>query len=360
MNIKIYSRTTESAYNIAKQQNLEEEHPTGFFRDGELEIDLDTQGIKQEHSYLVHRRKFGNYTVFRCLGCGLNCYAMRDSGSQILVNNQLLNEASVIERLKRSPDYSSVFNMLLLNKDTQFSGSMPDPNSRSYESLQYNLNNIQQHIADFVSNEEDAVETRIRAYEEDQRAEFSELQVKVKEDKKKMISLLLTSAHEEERSAQTTTAARPDSGKRSTESRKMSSKKKTPVSRAKSMPPTIEQSTESDGLFSFDGFQESSDEPFYKESSSDEDEEDSYVEESESRVRPSGGKRPLAYSTSVPISVPNWGEKLEQYTDEENTPADPDQIAASMQALAQSITDDHRYIFGDRPRPRLNTGDFTR
>jgi hypothetical protein len=42
------------------------------------------------------------------------------------------------------------------------------------------------------------------------------------------------------------------------------------------------------------------------------------------------------------------------------TPSEPDQIAASMQALAQqSITDDNRYIFGDRPRPRLNTGDFS-
>ena len=37
-----------------------------------------------------------------------------------------------------------------------------DPNSRSYESLQYNLNNIQQQLADFVSSEEEALETRIR------------------------------------------------------------------------------------------------------------------------------------------------------------------------------------------------------
>lgn len=69
------------------------------------------------------------------------------------------------------------------------------------------------------------------------------------------------------------------------------------------------------------------------------------------------------YSSSMPISVPIWnrtglddgatdGDKL--------TPSDPDQIAASMQALAQSITNDERYIFGDRPRPRLNTGDFKR
>ena len=37
-----------------------------------------------------------------------------------------------------------------------------DPNSRTYESLQYNLNNIQRQLADFISNEEDALETRIR------------------------------------------------------------------------------------------------------------------------------------------------------------------------------------------------------
>lgn len=361
LNIKIHTRTTESNYILEKEQSVSEDSvPSVIFRYGEVEVELDVQGIKQEHSYLVHRRKIGIYTVFRCLGCGVNCYALRDSGRRILVNNQLLYETSVIERLKRSPDFSSVFNILLLNKDTQFPGSMPDPNSSSYESLQYNLNSIQQQLADFVANEEDEMETRIRAFEEEQRAQFNELQLKVKEDKKKMISLLLTAAQEEERSPSEKTAGRSESGKRTTESRKMPAKKKTGVSRAKSMPPAVEQSNESDAMFSFDGFQDTSDEPFYGDEESSTEEDDTEGEEQESRVRPTSGKRPLMYSMSVPISVPNWGnEKLGQESVEENTPADPDEIVASMQALAQSITDDHRYIFGDRPRPRLNTGDFT-
>ena len=37
----------------------------------------------------------------------------------------LQHEESVIERLKRTPDFSSVFKILLLHKDTQFPGSMP-------------------------------------------------------------------------------------------------------------------------------------------------------------------------------------------------------------------------------------------
>ena len=46
--------------------------------------------------------------------------------------------------------------------EKQQNETISDPSSRSYESLQYNLNSIQQQLADFVSNEEDAVESRIR------------------------------------------------------------------------------------------------------------------------------------------------------------------------------------------------------
>ena len=46
-------------------------------------------------------------------------------GSYIMFLIYFQYEASVIERLERSVDYSSVFNMVLLVKDTQFSGPMP-------------------------------------------------------------------------------------------------------------------------------------------------------------------------------------------------------------------------------------------
>ena len=39
--------------------------------------------------------------------------------------------------------------------------------------------------------------------------------------------------------------------------------------------------------------------------------------------------------------------------------AEFDDIPKQMQALSESIQERDRYIFGDRPRQRVNTGDFT-
>ncbi|WAR03533.1 AKTS1-like protein [Mya arenaria] len=164
------------------------------------------------------------------------------------------------------------------------------------------------------------MENRIRQHEESQREEFQDLQTKLKEEKKRMISLLINSAQFD----------------------------------------TVEEKSPR-AMFGFDGL-ENTDETFYRDSSSESDRDGADDEVMEQRM--SVRRKPnLTYSSSVPISMPAWNnpsrpDPLEE--EEDLTPSDPSQIAASMQALAQSITDDHRYIFGDRPRPRLNTGDFNR
>lgn len=354
LNIKLFIKLTENEYKLVKAQNLNGDYiPTGFFPSGEVEVELDTKGIQQEHGYLVHRLKLGNYLVFRCLNCGMDAYAMHINGSPIITNNQLLSDPNVIDRLTRSAEYSQVFHMVLQNKDTQL-GSMPDPQSSTYEDVQSTLNSIQKQLSDFIIQEEASMEERIRTFEESQKEAFQELQTRLKEEKKKMISLLLTSTQFDTNNSEET--QRKDSSKRSTEARKSPAKKKS-LGRMKSLPPTLEQEPD-DPLFSFDGM--GSEEQFYNDSSTtDEEDDDSFVTEIP-KVR---SKPELTYSSSVPISVPTWNRsQRSDFLDETEdlTPAEPDQIAASMQALAQqSITDDNRYIFGDRPRPRLNTGDFT-
>ncbi|XP_072127623.1 proline-rich AKT1 substrate 1 [Mobula birostris] len=70
------------------------------------------------------------------------------------------------------------------------------------------------------------------------------------------------------------------------------------------------------------------------------------------------------YAKSLPVSVPIWGfkdlkpKKFADGDNDERLPSpDLDKIAASMKALAMSVTDGTE-MFGDLPRPRLNTGDF--
>lgn len=146
------------------------------------------------------------------------------------------------------------------------------------------------------------------------------------------------------------------------------SSKKTPLTRVKSSPnkrlhsvDEYEQAPESE-MFLLEDSSPSHDEPFY--SSEEEEEEEDTSRRSSTTPMKSGRfqKKPLQYSSSVPIMVPRWGvsgnKDSGDESDEDPTPSDPSEMAASMQALARSITNDERMIFGDRPRPRLNTGDF--
>lgn len=58
----------------------------------------------QEHGYLVHRRKIGNYMLFRCLNCGIDAYSMHISGSPIVASNELLvSNLLIMELLQGLP-----------------------------------------------------------------------------------------------------------------------------------------------------------------------------------------------------------------------------------------------------------------
>ncbi|CAN0427020.1 unnamed protein product [Lampetra planeri] len=63
------------------------------------------------------------------------------------------------------------------------------------------------------------------------------------------------------------------------------------------------------------------------------------------------------YAKSLPVRVPVWGFKEQIEHQQHMNAPDLDQIGASMKALAMSVTDGTE-MFGDLPRPRLNTGEF--
>lgn len=368
LNIKLHTRHKDSVV-----FNIREEYPSEeFFQQKLAEIEISDPGIEQEHNYLVHKRQIGNWILHKCLSCGIDTYATpyHTRSSKVLINEKIQSDAAIIERLRQSSEYSEAFNIVLPSQNLELNDSMmPDSSSSSYESLQYNLSQIQEQLNNFILSQESAMEDRIRLFEEQQRAAFQQLQVKVRAQKKNIISLLLSA--EEKKSSPPYQAPPGDRNTNGSDERLKESKtkqpqeiKKTPISRSKSSPittkpPPQDQSLDTEGFFMLDELGQD-DEPFF---SSDEEDQDSQSDTEPSPAPRTVKKKPLMYSTSVPISVPKWNidnrKPVEDSTDDEvGSLNDPGQIAASMQALAQSITNDDRCIFGDRPRPRLNTGDF--
>lgn len=341
--------------------------------------------VKKEHSYLVHKLAVGEWKVNRCLNCGVETHATSQLSSVVLLSPQLQCDPVISERLMQSPDFSRVFNIVLHGqKSTISSHDMPDPSSPNYESLQEELSHVQDQINAFLLQEEDKMEKGIRQFEEEEKAKFRTLQSNAQTEKKKMINLILQT----ERQMKSVTDHIDHSSQLTSKS-----SKKTPLTRVKSSPnkrlhsvDEYEQAPESD-MFLLEDSSPSHDEPFY---SSEEEEEEEVPFPKENGISPefkiqkeiligkgknnsrrssttpmkSGRfqKKPLQYSSSVPIMVPRWGvsgnKDSGDESDEDPTPSDPSEMAASMQALARSITNDERMIFGDRPRPRLNTGDF--
>lgn len=337
---------------------------TPFYPNKVLLVEVIDPGITIEQDYLVHRQQIGEWLVHSCLNCGLDVYATKPRSSRLLINQKVQYDPAVIDRLHHHPNYSDVFELVLPEKDTPFQ-TIPDRSSGQFESLQGEINMVQEQLTNYIIQEETEMENRIKQYEEEQRILFQQLQEKVRKDKKKMISVLLEA--QKMKSVGDNTGSKNVSKTPERLKPKGMMSQKTALSRAKSTPVPRGQSLEDydqndDGMFMFDGGDIDSEEQFYH--SEDESESEEGSERGEREAPSTVKKNKLIYSASVPISVPTWCPgiretvDIEEFDEDGSLPTDPEQIAASMQALAQSIHNDERYIFGERPRPRLNTGDF--
>ncbi|KAK7486672.1 hypothetical protein BaRGS_00022073 [Batillaria attramentaria] len=317
----------------------------------------------QKYGFLLKRDSFAGWTTFTCLNCKKKTHAINRELKTILVNKELECGDDALARLVGSKEFSPVFQIVLADREV-FS-SVPDPNAQSFESLQTQLSDVQHQMESFLLRQEAAMEERIRRFEEEQREKLAHLQAKAQEDKKKMISLILRRV---EQPGPTGRAAKPRTPL--TKSKSVLDDSATPrsqasqpisIGRVRSPARNLEPDIERDELFPIDGFDEDADS--YGHSSSEEDDDVPAVTMGRREVTP---KQELVYSASVPVNVPMgaWGNETRSDnmpdfdSDDENHPLDPDQIASNMAALAESIPDNNRYIFGDRPRPRLNTNNF--
>ncbi|XP_046364889.1 uncharacterized protein LOC124141052 [Haliotis rufescens] len=354
LNVKIHTR------DIHPLDNIGDDGSQPFLGRRVAEAMLDDKGIVIEQSYLLHRQSTSSgWVQYQCVNCNWRTHAVRTSDTRsVLINLQLESDPSVLLRLTRSPDFSFVYHIVMQNHNFQ---DVPMPDGSVYESLASGVSTVEDQADNFVEQEQSAMEERIRNFEHEQRTLFGQLQARCDKEKAQMLRLLMKAVNDVPQSDRGDNSGKTSETSRSP--RSTTNPAKSSVGGRSSAKTRCyseyDQNPDSEALFYLDELEPELEEPFYE---SDDDVPGKLSESSSSHNRTlSGSGKTDLYSTSVPISVPMWrgrrSSSTEEEEEEEVTPADPDQMAANMQALAQSITDTGRYIFGERPRPRLNTGD---
>ncbi|KAL8620298.1 hypothetical protein ACOMHN_044977 [Nucella lapillus] len=392
LNVKIFA-------DAIKVQDVNKSSPLGS---DIVEIELGDRGFDFKYGFLLKRETVKTWTLFTCLNCKKKTHCINRELKLILVSKDMECGDEALARLAASPDFSHVFQIILTDPDCF---TAPDPSSQSYDSLQQQLQDITHHLNNFVLKQESFVEERIRRFEEEQREHLAKLKSKAFEDKKKMFSLLLQQRSESQEQSGAARAQRPrtvltKTNSMFTESPRPQASQAVPMPRtrhAENVVPDIDR----DELFTIDGLDD--DYSSYNSSSDEEDE----VPAVRPRRSQTESHKDSMYSASVPVNIGmggHWGDAMRRSgdlldssdsdeelsrlysasvpviigmggywgdamrhsgdlldssdSDEERRPLDINSIGTNIRALAESIPDNNRYIFGERPRPRLNTNNF--
>ncbi|KAI8780685.1 hypothetical protein BgiBS90_018036, partial [Biomphalaria glabrata] len=326
-------------------------------------IELLDQGFQFRHKCLVQRMKDGDWTVYVCVPCHLRTHAVNHEARIVVVSLLMEKNEDVIKAMKKRHDYSPVFNLLLSSPE----GRPRDEGliqSQNYETLQKQLGELQLILSKYLKAEEEAMERRIRAYEEEQRNQFAKIKEIAQNDKTKLISVLFHNSEGSQNNSNidnkghiplSHSKSAVESGGKELGSKPGGNKGRR---RRDSSPDVfamdeLEFDEEEELVRSENDQNSSNSESFGRNRSSHLDSSDENNSENDKAPR---------MSTSVPISMPMHARSVRtlSYLDDDiEETAEFADIPRNMQALSESIQERDRYIFGDRPRQRVHTGDFT-
>lgn len=382
MNIRIHVRDKQlEEINLDSLQLTEEEKSDEFFSQPLAEVILDVAGVSRELSYLCKERSIGRWHATTCVNCQMHSYA-EDASQQgtgrIYVNASLLDQTQQDEiRQHLSP----AFKILLKNESQSVPKTLPQVQGSS-PILDNALPTINRCLTGYLHAEETNMEQRIRQFKENEMQRFADLQTRTARDKTTLLCRLLEVTKEmtqldagdskrvhltelsEQSSLPTDEAAAMPRQQPETVTVKAS--KSRPVERRPVQQPS--KDIETHDVFTLDLAEtaEEDDRLFYE--SDDEDDGDISNDDSSSGhgtdqeavgtvAVPQRLRKPQQVAHSMPMKMPTWHPQPVNIAanTEGNVAAleNPEDVGASIMALAQSVRMEPRDVFGELPRPRL-------
>lgn len=364
LNVSLESDKVEDNVDREKLELTSSEQRDIFFSEKLLSSPANILKTQIEQQILVGTSVVGRWTLHTCLACGMTVYALLQDNrgsSIVLINKQMQTTHEQVNSLKKSNNYSPVFNILVpeLSSDIEMKENMDTNNFILNNKKNWPLNNqvigtLSKQLNQRLESQLEAIEDTVRQFREQKYSEFEAYKERAQRDHKTLASIINKARSGSECEWRVDTSL--DNGPPSPQlpplqRRRLSSfkdvKKAQNIFKPNRNPPQEDDSLDNEVLFYLEDTDSRHNIP------SDQDDYETDEESAGEGVqitRPRGGGVP-EIARSLPMNMPKFpndrAAQEQDYADDE----EPHDIAASMKALARSV---HGDAF-ELPRPRFST-----
>lgn len=393
LNIRVHGRGNIFPLVDPKTLNL----PENVLRDEFFEsliypVTLDLAGITMSQKALCRVRHLENWAITTCVCCAMEMFAKRiDDNDIVFVCNRAETNAHYISSMMDADSYSSLFKLILPNVNDSFIQKHMGVEFQN-GNIDSSIEHVQSLVSNYLKHEQKAMEERIRRFTEQQQTNYINLLQRVRKNKQAMIYLMIKCKRTQsqidgeaapESSIRSPSVPNRDSANDSSastdsafdrsdtnelpldEAKKQQNiralrrtvsnpgRSRTKVKRELKRAPA---SIDVGGVFDMEEFETKESLSCNSEEDTDDSDNDNAPDAAEDKPDEN-----LTYATSLPMSIPaftNYSHfSLVEDDEKESPPKAPEDIAASMRALACSVRDGTE-MFGELPRRRLNTGEL--
>ncbi|CAH0668994.1 unnamed protein product [Spodoptera exigua] len=366
LNVTLEGDKIEDNVDIGKLELTSMEQRDIFFSEKLLSCSLSSLKSQVTQPALVEQRAVGRWTVHSCLACGEATHAIshdKNGPYALLVSKSNQTTQERINSLKKSNNYSPVFNLLVpeVTNDMEMKENVDTNNVINNDRnvwlpTQQVIGTLSKQLNQTLQSQLEAVEESVRQFRDQKYAEFEAYRERAQRDHKILASIISKARNNGDRDSwridSTLDNGPPSPHLPPLQRRRLSSfKDAKKVTQNYVKPPrnmqSEEDSLEAEDLFDLEGYDSRNN------MLSDQDDYDSDQGSNDEGIhisRPRGGGGVDMIARSLPMNVPKFPNDRPAHRDLDDD-EDPQDIAASIKALARSVHGDAY----DLPRPRFST-----